>query len=229
MNTKLTPMTPLEHVIGWPFILIQMLILPIAIVVVDLIFNLQLGMADLNVIHFALSFVLTVAIFHRFLFDQLRRAYKNILKVLLFAVLGFILYFTWNIAFSLFTFALQPEHINANDQVIGEMASEKYLLMFIGAVFLVPVTEETLFRGLIFGTLYRKNELLGLFLSAIIFSSIHVVGYIGQQDALSLLVSFLQYLPAGLALGLSYAWSGSLVTPILIHCSVNMIGMLSMR
>ena len=109
------------------------------------------------------------------------------------------------------------------------MADQHYLLMTLGTVLLVPITEETLYRGLIFGTIYRKNAVLGYILSAFIFSAVHVVGYIGLQNTTELLISFVQYLPAGLALGWAYARSGTIWTPILIHAAVNWIGMAAMR
>ena len=101
--------------------------------------------------------------------------------------------------------------------------------MLIGTVLLVPITEEALFRGLLFGTLYRKSAVLGYVLSTLIFAAVHVVGYIGTQDAVSLLISLIEYLPAGLVLGWAYARSGTIWTPILIHAVVNFIGMSALR
>lgn len=228
MKKKLTPMTRTEQAIGWPYLVIQLFFLPVLVVFINYWFDLKLSEAMLNVILFTLDFLLILTIFHRFLFNELKAA-KNIGKVLLVAVIGFALYFSINTVVSILVMILKPDHINANNEAIGQLASQEYTLMLIGTVLLVPITEEALFRGLLFGTLYRKSAVLGYVLSTLIFAAVHVVGYIGTQDAVSLLISLIEYLPAGLVLGWAYARSGTIWTPILIHAVVNFIGMSALR
>lgn len=228
MKKTLTPMTKTEQAIGWPYLVIQLFFIPVLVVFIDYWFNLQLSEAMLQVVIFTLNFLLTLAIFHRFLFHELKAA-RNIGNVLLIAVIGFVLYFSLNIAANFVVFILQPDHINANNETINALANQEFTLMAIGAVLLAPITEETIFRGLLFGTLYRKNAALGYILSTLIFAAVHVVGYIGTQDAFSLLISLIQYLPAGLALGWAYARSGTIMTPMLIHALVNFIAISALR
>ena len=229
MKNKLNHMSKTEQLLGWPYYVIQLLFLPTIIVFIDFWFKLQLNDAMLNIIMFTVNFMLIALIFHKYLFSQLRIAGANIGKVLVTAVFGFVLYITLNYVISFAILFLNPQHINANNEAIDSMADQHYLLMTLGTVLLVPITEETLYRGLIFGTIYRKNAVLGYILSTVIFSAVHVVGYIGLQDTTELLISFVQYLPAGLALGWAYARSGTIWTPILIHAAVNWIGMAAMR
>ena len=66
-------------------------------------------------------------------------------------------------------------------------------------------------------------------LSMGVFALVHVVGYIGSYDALTLLLCFLQYLPAGYCLAWCYSNTGTIVTPILMHMIVNAYGMYNMR
>ena len=47
--------------------------------------------------------------------------------------------------------------------------------------------------------------------------------------ALTLLLCFLQYLPAGYCLAWCYANTGTIVTPILMHMIVNAYGISAMR
>ncbi len=229
MNNTLLPMTHKEQAIGWPYLLIQLFFLPVIVVFADYLLKLHLSEAMLNVVLFTLDFILILVIFHRFLLEESRRALKIIPKVLGTAVIGYLLYMTLAFFINIAVVLLQPEHVNANDAVIGQMAQEQFWLMATGTVLLVPITEETLFRGLLFGTLYRKKPVLGYVVSTIIFAAIHVIGYVGFQDWFSLLVSLLQYLPAGLALGWAYARSGTLWCPILIHAFINFIAMAAMR
>ena len=116
-----------------------------------------------------------------------------------------------------------------NDNAIGTMVQENRALMILGAVVLAPVAEELLFRGVVFGGLFNRRPVMAYVLSTVCFSAIHVVGYIGLFSWDILALCFLQYLPAGICLAWSYARSGSILTPILIHTLVNAMGVAIMR
>ena len=109
------------------------------------------------------------------------------------------------------------------------MASGNFPIVVIGTVLLVPMAEETLYRGLIFGFLYTKNRLAAYLVSAAVFSAIHLLGYIGSYSAPHLLLAFIQYLPAGFVLAEAYRFSGSIFAPIVIHGGINAIGLMLLR
>ena len=126
------------------------------------------------------------------------------------AALGFFAYeLSFPVVKDLLTL-LYPAYFNINDTSFALMVEEYYALMAIGTVFLVPVTEECLFRGLIFGGFYPKNKAAAYILSAIAFSAIHIVSYLDLYEPMLLLLCFLQYLPAGFFLAWAYARSGTL-------------------
>ena len=112
---------------------------------------------------------------------------------------------------------------------IAAMAGQNGSLMFVGTVFLVPVAEEVFYRGLIFRCLSSKSRLVAYPVSIAVFALVHVAGYIGSADALTLLLCFLQYLPAGYCLAWCYANTGTIVTPILMHMIVNAYGIYNLR
>ena len=100
--------------------------------------------------------------------------------------------------------------------------------MVIGTVLLVPVAEEVLFRGVVFHSLYRVNRGLGYILSAAIFCAVHVIGYIGSTDFLTLALCYIQYLPASLCLAWAYTEADNIFAPILIHIVVNTMVILAL-
>ena len=124
---------------------------------------------------------------------------------------------------------IDPEFANVNDQSIAQMAEKHYALMVFFTVLLVPITEETLYRGLLFQGLQRKSRVLAYLVSVSVFAWIHVMGYIGSFDALTLVLCFVQYLPAGAILALAYEKTDTIITPILIHIIINQIGISAMR
>jgi membrane protease YdiL (CAAX protease family) len=110
------------------------------------------------------------------------------------------------------------------------MTEFNYPLMLLNTVILVPITEEVFYRGVIFGSLDKTNRLLAYVVSVLVFSAIHVVGYIGSDtSAFWVVISLLQYIPASICLAWTYAQTDSIFTPTLIHMAINLLAMLSMR
>ena len=124
---------------------------------------------------------------------------------------------------------IRPEFVNKNDQAVADMAEISYGLMFLGTVVLAPVTEEIFYRGLLLRGLYGRSPVAAWIVSVSVFGLIHVLGYLSVLSPLELLLSFLQYLPAGVCLAASYRLSGSLICPILIHAAINTVAILALR
>lgn len=226
MNHFLT-MTRSEQAVGWAWFVIQLFFLPVVFALLNELLHLGMTVATLNIVLFAVNFIAVAIIFRRYLLVQLKSAQIKALAG--WVPLGIFLYWIISFAVHILVLTLQPEHTNANNETVDLLIKQQPLLMTIGTVVLVPITEETLFRGLLFGQLYKKHPLLGYTVSVFVFAAVHVVGYIGLQDPISLCISLLQYLPAGLVFGFVYAESKTLVTPIILHAFINLIATLSMR
>ena len=108
------------------------------------------------------------------------------------------------------------------------MAHDNLWIVAIGTVVFVPFAEEALHRGLIFGCLYQKSHVAGYLLSICIFAAVHIVGYVGTYSPLHLMLAFMQYVPAGLALCWAYRKSGSIFASMLIHAMINAVGLFAL-
>ena len=100
-------------------------------------------------------------------------------------------------------------------------------LLAFSVIALVPLAEETLYRGLVFRPLYEKNHILAYCVSMACFSAIHVLGYADVLTPTQLFFSFLQYLPAGYCLCFAYRRSGTIITPIAVHMAINAMAVLA--
>ena len=218
-----------ERLWGFIYLALQLLLLPTLLVFFDLLFDLQLSEAKLNFIFFAVNFIAVTVIFHRFLLGNGQTALRAPLLVLATAASGFFLYFLASFGLSMLIQSVYPEFYNVNDSFISTMVSDEYRLMIVGTVLLVPITEETLYRGLIFGSLYNRSRVLAYTVSTLAFVILHVFTYIGSYPPVHLLLCLLEYVPAGLCLGWAYARTDSIWTPILIHTAVNWIAVSAMR
>jgi len=228
-HTLHNTMTKAEYIFGICYLVAQQFLIPWLLVLGAVWLKLPPSDLWLNFAFFALNFLVVCVAFSRYLGKNLRTLGKNILPVLGYGAAGFLLYWSANVLVSLFIAIYFPGFANANDVNIQTMASEQYPIMFIGSVLLVPLVEETLYRGVVFGFIYRYSRVAAYAATTLLFAFVHVVGYMGSLSPAYLLVSILQYVPAGLCLSWAYARTNTIFTPILIHTAVNLIGMLAMR
>lgn len=222
-------LTRTEKLIGWIYYPIQLFALPFLIALVNFFLGNPLSDSWTNVIYFCLNFLFIGLIFRSFLIKNAKIAIENPFRCLRYAVVGILAYWLLSYVVQIFISYADPDFFNVNDAYISDMVQENYSFLAFGTVFLVPVAEETLYRGLIFSPLYNRNRLVAYIVSSAVFSAIHLINYIGMYDPLLLALCFLQYLPAGLCLAWAYAKADSIWAPILMHITINHIGILSMR
>ncbi len=229
MNKLSVPLSRTEVTLGLLLLVVQVLVLPTVLVLGNALLGNPLTDAQVNFAFFCIEFLLTTVIFHRFLLESGKRSLAEPFRTLRCAALGLLLYWLSSTAVSIFILRVYPDFFNVNDTSIGALTQENPTLMAIGTVFLVPVVEETLYRGVIFGALSRRSVVLGYAVSTVAFSALHVVGYVGLYNPVHLLMCFLQYIPAGLCLCRAYTKADSIWAPILMHITINQVGFLSMR
>jgi len=223
------PLRRSELLWGFGYLLFDFLVLPVLLPLAMLLFGGNLSLAQMNFIYYFINFAVVLYIFRRFLLDNFTCFAAAVLPRVYMVAVYLAAYFLMNSFVGSLVFTLDPGFANLNDAAITSMAGEEFTLMVIGTVLLVPVTEECLFRGLIFRGLYDKSRALAWIASVAGFAAVHVVSYIGMYTPMQLLLSFVMYLPAGICLGVAYVRSDTIFVPILIHTLVNAIGMHAMR
>ncbi len=214
---------------GFAYLLIQLFLLPSVLSILNAALPHSLTETNLNVLFFTLNFIAVCCIFHRYLRLSLRMAKERLWYCLRYAFVGFLIFQAAGFLFSYVSQALRPDFFNINDQHIGQMAQQDMGLLMPATVFLVPVAEECLFRGVLFCGLHRKSRILAYAVSTLFFAMIHVMGYVGNADLGILALCYIQYLPAGLCLAWAYEKSDTIIAPILMHITINQIGFLAMR
>ena len=218
-----------ENLLGYIYLAFSQILLADLIAIISYYLGFPISLSVLNILYFLVNFISVVAIFHRFLGRSLQAAWKNIPKCLFSVILGFGVYYWGTFLLGFLITWISPDFSNVNDQAVSSIAQEYPRIIGFCTVVLVPVVEETLYRGLIFQPLQRKHRFLAYAISAAAFSSIHVIGFIGSANWLTLALCFAQYLPAGIALAFAYERADTIVAPILIHMIVNQIGMSTLR
>ncbi len=229
MKTLTVQMRRYEITLGLIYIVLQAFILPVALAIINAFLPCPFSLAALNFISFAINFICITVIFHRFLVDSFKKFFQNPGGNLIAYLKGFGLYWIGSILVNMLVLYLDPDFSNVNDENIAYLTNQNRILMSVGTVLLVPVVEETLYRGVVFGQLYKKNTIIAYIVSVAVFSALHVFGYIGLYAPMQLLLCFLQYIPAGIFLAWAYVKADTIWVSIMIHMTVNLIGMLAMQ
>ena len=218
-----------ESISGFAYLIFQTIFLPSLIALAAAALPVSIGLAEANFLYYCVNFLAIILIFRNFLLQNLDWAVAGPGRLCLTVLFGMGRYLVFTTLVNSLLLMLDPEFINANDATVAEMVQSDLPLMALGTIVLVPVAEETLFRGLIFRNLYDKHKALAYLLSIAAFSFVHLLGFLTVYTPLELLVAFLQYLPAGLCLAWAYTRADTIFAPILLHALVNAMGVWSMR
>ncbi len=229
MNKFSVSMTDKERLFSLAYLLLQLFCLPTLVALGNRLLPTPLSETQINLVYFALNFICVALICRQFLWQSLKLACNGPFAVLKYAFLGFILYQIGTYLIGIATLWIMPDFTNVNDQAIFTMSRDHFALVAAGLVLFVPVVEETLYRGLVFRLLYERSKLLGYLLSTVIFACIHVFGYLGSYSPALLALCFVQYIPAGLCLAWVYVKADNIFAPILLHITINQIGVSAMR
>lgn len=216
-------LTTAEQVAGFCYLPFYVFLLAWAIQYASEVFGLNLSVLQINMTYFVLNFLLVWTIFHRFLarsFHAIR--FWELVQSL---ILGFCLYYAGNLIVGWAMTLLKLEVTNLNNETVQALAGQSWWLMLIGTVVVAPLVEETLVRGLIFGSIHGRSRWAAYGVTIVLFAAMHVWQYVLQYDGKALLLASVQYVPAGIALGWTYEKADTIWAPILLHASINAISM----
>lgn len=221
------PMQKSERVLGFVYLPIHIFLLPLLIsyVYTNVLRHLSgvLNTPNINLIYYIISFVFILI----FLFRYLRASFSDLLDNLFTALKAIVLAYVMNYLFiTLVAYVLAfflPELLNPNSQEIMRQTKLDTNVMIFVAVLLAPIVEETLFRGVLFGTLHSKGRVMAYVVTALVFSVYHLWQFFVGGFEWTALLYLLQYIPSSVALCWCYEMSGSIWSPVLLHAAINMV------
>lgn len=215
-------MTDAERFRGWIFFALYVLVFPW---MVGWIQRLVSGdaeplVAEANLVYYGLLFLLTVAVFWTFL----RHAFSLLLDWLpenLFAIVTGLL----GAAALHFLVALIP--LPVENPIYTDWPAEyaaNGAATSVVVLVLMPVVEEVLFRGLVFGSLRKRSRLLAYVVTVVGYALACAWQFIFQPETgldLRYLLLAVQYLPMSLSLAWCYDNGGSVWGAAALHTILN--------
>jgi membrane protease YdiL (CAAX protease family) len=221
------PMLKSERIAGLLYLAVHACVLPWLVVYVytDILRNMDVVLtgANLNLIYYVVSFAFVMIFMFRYLKTSFSDLVDNPLGSLKAVILAYMFNYAALTLVSLFLSAVLVNVANPNSQEIVNQTKLDPNAVIVVAVLLVPVVEESLFRGALFGTLRTRSRLAAYIVSAALFSVYHLWQYFLGGFEWHMLLYLLQYIPASLALCWCYEKSGSIWAPIILHAAINFI------
>ena len=224
-----TNLTKQETVLGWIYLIFQLLLLPSILYSLNSLLRLNFSKAELNFVFFLTNFLAVLWIFHGFLSRCAQQVKQHPAYFIQAVVLGTAAYYACSHAVEQVIALLVPGFANANDASLVTQFSGNSFLLTLGTVVLVPPVEECLYRGLFFRRLYSRSPALSYVVSILGFAAIHILGFLDTYSPLELCMAVLQYVPAGLCLAWAYTKADTIFAPIAIHAIVNAVSIGSLR
>ena len=164
---------------------------------------------------------MVLLIFHGFLRQSFfGGSFWNFVQAL---VLGFAMYYAGTWAIQALERLLAGQFTIYNNETLNDLIFENRYVMLAVSVVFAPVIEETLVRGVVFGTIRPASRVLAYIVSALLFTLMHNWQYFGLHPFLSILLSCLPYIPASVALAWVYEKAGTIWAPITLHALINAV------
>lgn len=206
-----------EQRVGWVFFALYLFVLPFLVGLVTRFLDehLELGFtaAQSSAVYYAAVLLLLVAAFWDFLKNALRILTENIRQNIFALAVGFVGGLALTVALSLIPLPVE-------NPVIGDYRAQ-FLLSpghtMAVVMFLRPMVEEILFRGLLFGSLRKKNRAVAYAVSIGLSALMAVWQFMIPDGGPAYLLLAVRYVPLAAATTWAYDVGGSVLTPMALR------------
>jgi len=212
-----------EKVAGFCYLPFYFALLPLLIALIGALLGLSLSLLTTNICYYAINLLFVVIVYRHFL----ARSFRSIRfwDLVQAVILGFAMYYAGNILLGMLLSVLKLQPTSYNNETVHTLVSANRWVMIVSTIVVAPLVEELLIRGLVFGTIHKKNRIAAYVVSILLFSLMHVWQYIPTQGLMPALLSSLLYIIPSIALGWTYEKAGNIWAPIFLHAIVNSISM----
>lgn len=212
-------LTGSEYLRGWIFFALYVFVFPFLMAWVQRAFPTEWPVAEANVVYYLLVAVLLFLLLWNFLRENFSLLLDWLPENLFALVTGLIG------ALALYLLVMLVPYPVANPNTTSYVAEFFFApeATIVILIVLMPVVEEVLFRGLLFGCVRGYSRPLAWVLSIVVYCVYCVWQFVFSYGAFDLryLALMLQYLPMSIALTWAYDIGGSIWTPVLLHAAIN--------
>lgn len=228
-ESKKTPfqlkMSRSARILGWCYVPLHIFVLPLLLSVFSAVSVWAVDDVTINIVYYGLGTAYVLLFLGRFLRADFDSLLDHKLANLLSCISAYFLNVLLSYAAVIVLELIVGNIVNPNQEALESMTQTDYSTIYGLAVFIGPLVEETLFRGVVFGTLREKNRALAYIISTLLFSFYHVWQYALACGDAALLIYIIQYIPTSIALAWLYEKSSSIWMPVFFHMGINALAL----
>ncbi len=214
-----------QRIFGFVWLPVHIIVLPLLLGTVLMILLAKIpDEGTLNVTYYLTSFVAVLIGFWSFL----KKGYHRFIERFRYCLLMMVLAYLLNLGLSLvvnFLAGFLGELSLPNNDAIDALADANLKQTIAVAIFMAPIVEEVLFRGVLFGSIARKSRVAAYAASVILFSLYHVWQFAVLEGDPAVLINAVEYIPLSAALTFCYDRTESIWPPIFFHILINTIAL----
>ena len=214
-------MTPFERKSGLTLMPVHMFLIPAILYLYAYAANLSSISISMVSFHYGISFSVIFFTMSGFLRRDLDALLDRSLASILTLLISMPVYllFLYAAAFAVLIFVGEADAETM--EAASYIAKNNFDTLFAFNVLVLPLVEEVLYRGVVFGSLIRKSRLLAYTVSIILY----IIGNMWMDLVFAfdwtLLPLALQYVPLGFVCAYCYECSGTIWTSIIFHTLAN--------
>ena len=230
MKNDVYPFEPLltrrEALAGAVYILVHFLVLPLLFEAAAQL-SPWFTVGRVNLLYYAAAVIFLAVFMGRWLYRQYDRFVDRPFWCIGSMAGAYLVNYLLSGLLVLFFSALELElGTTPNDSAIMELQGFDMRVVKAVSLYLAPVLEETLMRGVVFGTLRRVRRGAAYAVSALLFAFCHIWMY--APEGMLFWLTLAQYIPVSIALCYAYERSGSVWTSVFLHMFINAMGYTAM-
>ena len=222
-------MTRTQRILGWIYLLLHVAVLPWLLGLYQAFTPDPMPESTLNLVYYAIGIVFCLTVMFSFLRMSFDRLVENFRICLLTMLLALMIDYALSGVAALLLMLVDATVENPNNAAVMDMAVDADGTVKAMAIFLAPIVEELLFRGVFFGSIRPRSRVWAYVVSVAAFSLYHIWQYaVAYQDPAMLLYA-LQYIPVSIVLAWAYERSGCIWTNIFFHMGFNAMSFYALK
>lgn len=221
-----TTMTAHESGRGWAFFFLFTIVFPFLMGFIQRYIDGLIPVAEANVLYYLFAACIVFVLFWQFLKGSFSCLLDNLGRNLLAIVIGFVVAIPLHILVMKFPYPVENPNMFSYPEQFTLSSSATIVILLV----LLPLVEEVLFRGLLFGSIRPHSRLLAWIVSIFVycFYSVWLFAFVpsGGVDLRYLLLG-IQYFPSAFALTFCYEKGGSVWSSMILHAAINALFLFS--
>ena len=214
-------MSRVQTVLGWIYFAAHVAVLPLLLNLLVSFSPTPISETTINLVYYLIGIAFCLTAGFTFLRRSFDRLADNLGRCLMTMLLALMMDYALSGAAALVLLLVDGVLENPNNGAVMTMAQQDFGVVKALAIFLAPIVEEVLFRGVLFGSIRTRSRLWAYVVSVAAFSLYHVWQYAAVTGDLKMLLYALEYIPVSIVLAWAYERSGSIWTNIFFHMGFN--------